>query len=176
MDATSWLKSLVEPVIVVGNGPLSRAVDESEGGSVIRFNNFELNAISGWKTTHWVTCAWTGVKDRPILTPFSPWTARCASAKRGREFFSVTGKTPIYTPNNNHVLKWFPMAYYQPWNNWPSTGFCLLSFLDCHGIIPTIYGFNGLKNGHYWNPSHQHDHQLTARREISIINKYFIKT
>jgi hypothetical protein len=167
-----WLSTLKHPIHIVGNGPLT--IPPKDEGSVVRFNNFELTQQSGWRVTHWVTCAWQNVKDRPISNPLSPWTANCISAKYGRSFQKNTGKPLIFTATNNHILRWFPNASSKPSETWPSTGFCFLALLDYHGIRDvTIDGFNGLKNGHYWDPNHRHDHQTTAERELQIISSGF---
>jgi hypothetical protein len=169
-----WLSSLNAPIYVTGNGPLR--LPPSDVGSIVRFNNFELSERAGWRVTHWVTCAWDNVKDRPLANPLSPWTSDWKSANRSGRFIETTGKNPVFTENNDHVLKWFPDAYQDPVNTWPSTGFCFLALLDHYGIKGlTVDGFNGLKDGHYWDPGHKHDHQSTADRELRIISSGFTR-
>ena len=174
MDIHDWLKTLKNPIHVIGNGPLVKNLKENTSGSTVRFNNFELSEEAGWKTTHWVTCAWSDVKDRPLFYPLSPWTKDSISAKYSKEFEKRTEKIPVFTETNNHILRWFPDAPHNPADTWPSTGFCflaLLNYFDFQDV--TIDGFNGLSGGHYWNPTHAHDHQNTANRELNIIQNEF---
>lgn len=174
MKLDDWINTLKGPIHVIGNGPLTKGLKENTIGSTVRFNNFELSGEAGWKTTHWVTCAWSDVKDRPLFYPLSPWMSSSASAKRANEFEGRVGKNLVFTETNNHILRWFPDAPTKPIDTWPSTGFCFLALLHYLEFTDvSADGFNALSGGHYWNPSHSHDHQNTAQRELTIIQNEF---
>jgi|SRR5690554_3362564 len=168
-NADEWLSSLREPIVVIGNGPMAPLV-ETAHGSVIRFNNFELNEVAGFRVTHWVTSGYKDIEARPLPCALVPWSEGSAAAKHCRAFVQRTKRRLLFTAHNAHILRWFPQAE-QSFRFFPSTGFCLLALLWYHQLFPRVAGFNGLKDGHYWNPAHAHAHQLTAPREIAIIRQ-----
>lgn len=147
MTADELLLSLPEPIAVVANGPVHEHGAEIDAHpSVIRFNNFWIRGFEdrvGSKTTVWcVNCCddvemrdWSG----PILCPFMEGeTDGCISAWRKRY-------GAICTPTTS----WLPRA--QELARRPTTGIVLLSRMVMHDRIVNAYGFDGNRNGHYWD-------------------------
>jgi hypothetical protein len=175
-DIENYFDTLVEPVQVVGNGPLTSSF-VWRGGSVVRFNNFELNDLSGYVVTHWIINGHSNVKSRPMpmafmpLCPYSPKHYRILV-----EFSQInfSGKPIICASDNSHVLFKFPEAN-KGYPYFPSTGFCFLSLLQIFKPSLNVYvnGFAGLKGGHYWNKEDRMDHQKTGEIELEwILNNY----
>lgn len=156
-DADAMLAQLPEPIAVVGNGPcVGHGYEINRAATVIRFNNFitdnKYDADVGSKTTHWCTNCWHDVTPRP-------WTG---------EMFTV------YTDgeqreNLDRWLGMYPHMRVPMGRSWhdaarevkaekPSTGLVVLARLLHHGKRPSVYGFDGLAGGHYWDPEHHHDH------------------
>jgi hypothetical protein len=156
--------------LVIGNGPLA-PIDFTQYSAIVRFNNYELSHEAGWCTTHWVTCAWFNVQERPMPYGIVPWSSTAPASYAAGSF-----KRPlVFTPNDDHIIRFFPFAFdYTEWTTqfWPTTGFCFLALLNYHGLTNyDITGFDGLKTGHYWDPNHKHGHNTTRDIEFALIRR-----
>lgn len=167
----------MEPVIVVGNGPISpkalKAIDRSSG-SVVRINNFELCREAGSRATHWVVSGYRNIEDRPLPCVFVPWTMHCRACLFVHLFRLKCKRPIVFAEDNNHIFTYFPDAG-NTWKNWPSTGFALIMWLRANTkIVPRIAGFDGMKTGHYWDPAHKHTHHVTGEAEWAILRQHCI--
>jgi len=167
-DPSKWLATLARPILVVGNGVLSAPVPEAEYATVIRINNYVLGGLSGSKVTHWVANGFRDIEPRPIRPVFIPWTRQLAQ-KRDKfvDDFSRLGSV-IYAEDDRHIHTCFPWAV-KIGRRFPTTGFCLLSWLKEHQCKFAVIGFDGMQTGHQANPAHRHGHLSTRERERSIL-------
>lgn len=172
MTTEELLRSTLRPPIaVVGNGPLGDwgAVIDAYA-SVIRINQFTTRGFelsSGAKTTHW--CVRFHVELPAVrphdLVPFTPY-ARTESRTWGHRtdlIFAGTSVTVHLKKRAPDLLVrrlWFIRDYHME-----TTGFALTVLLLELGFRPTLFGFDGLQTGHYFNPDHRHweGHKRTGR-------------
>lgn len=173
MTGEEWILTLKRPALVVGNGVLYRPIPESEYHSVIRINNYQLGGFSGEKVTHWATSGYKDIESRPIPLALIPWsTSFQRRAKRYDYLFGHrVGVEVAFTSSNQHILDWFPDIM-KGWKNFPSVGFCLLSFLSASRIRPDVVGFDGMRTGHHHNPSHVHGHYRTRESERLLMKNF----
>lgn len=176
-EAQRWLKSLVPPILVVGNGVLVSPLPEAEYATVIRINNYTLGGLSGDKVTHWVANGYPDIQRRDLGAVLIPWSTKM-ERKRGCPVESfqdrMRGIEIIYTPNDAHIRWWFPSAVYTG-KAVPSTGFCLLALLWQEGLVPDIAGFDGMRTGHQGDPDFKHGHSRTRVKEEVIMNGWRLK-
>ena len=152
-----WLKSLVDPVLVIGNGPIDESIIQKDWSTVIRINNYKLGYGTGDKITHWVTSCYRGKIESSWIEPHPGMVSMCPWPNPDADI----------SPNNyKHILAWDSNAI----NKLPSTGICLLSLLHFYGIEHTITGFDGLMTGHYWDPEHVHSGH---NPEQYLLNRYY---
>jgi len=166
---STWLDSLARPILVVGNGVLFTPVPEEEYATVIRINNYVLGGFSGSKVTHWVANGFRDIEPRPVFPIFIPWTRQLAK-KRDKfvDDFQARLGPVIYAEDDRHIHTCFPLAV-KIGRRFPTTGFCLLSWLKEHQCKFAIVGFDGMQTGHQANPAHLHGHLSTRERERSIM-------
>lgn len=187
-------RSLPRPIAVVGNGPIrnSHGAFIDQHATVIRFNNFRLQGCEskvGTKVTHWCM---NGVADGSATRSFwLRWAHRLLERQRNPGVQlnpHVDERVVVFTPRAfDYVLmansRWLlgiephfvadaSLLYaLQAEIPFPTVGFTTLYLL--HKFQPEIdvFGFSGLKGGHYWNPSHHHTrrHLDTAQRELDLI-------
>ncbi len=175
MTEKQWIKSLLRPILVVGNGPLAFPIPEGRYQSIVRFNNYALGGKSGTQTTHWVASGYKNIEPRPMHHVLIPW-ATSFQDRRVRYDLSFGGRINakvIHLADNIHIQMWFPSAF-SWWKQFPSVGFCFLSWLYNIGIRPDIIGFDGMRSGHEDNPNHRHGHRWTKQREWLIIRSHFM--
>ena len=168
--ADEWLGTLSRPLLVVGNAVLSRPVREDGFASIIRMNNYAVDARSGRKITHWVTSGYMNVKLPANFTgpAFIPWSREFNQLRPIRWDLEFAKRYPgrvIFTDSDAHLGGWFSKNAAEV----PSTGFCLLAWLVFRRVRGTLVGFDGMKTGHQSNPAHRHDHLFTRRKEWRII-------
>lgn len=177
MNSKQWLKTLVAPILVVGNSVLQSPIPDTEYASVVRMNNYVLGGHSGSRVTHWVVNAYQNIESRPVLPALVPWSLRCQQ-KRGNpgDVFlrRVGADNIIYLINDRHVQWWFPSSVIRG-KCFPTTGFCFLAWLHFHSIRPDIAGFDGMKSGHQGDPTFQHGHLKTRDREWFLIRKWGLR-
>lgn len=176
MHEAQWLKSLIQPVLVVGNGVLQRPVPESEYGSVVRINNYVLGGLSGERATHWVANGYQDIEPRPVTPVLIPWSAK-AQALRGNPgtLFFIHSPTAFYVSDDRHLKWWFPSCVING-KRFPSTGFCLLALLIMHRVTPDIIGFDGMRTGHQDNPTWKHGHVNSVKvREWAIVQQWHLR-
>lgn len=171
--ALKWLKSLgTSPVLVVGNGTLPEWLPQREGDfrTVIRINNFVLGGDAGERVTHWCCNGYKDIEPRDFQVAFCPWTPKLSAALYHKAFLEKWGEGHelVCAENNRHIMTHFP-KYSSDYKQFPSTGFCLLSYLHRHGIRAYCAGFDFFKTGHYWDPNHRHDHKRTRRLEEKFV-------
>ena len=171
-----WVATLAQPILVVGNGVLSKPVPEKDYASIVRINNFQLGGMSGERITHWVVSGYKNIEHRAFFNCLIPWSSHFQN-RRIRYDFSFgerMGVKVVYTDNNDHITQWFPAALMR-WKSFPSVGFCFLAWLNKKGIKPDIIGFDGMKTGHQDDPAHRHTHTRTRGREWAVIQSDFIR-
>lgn len=168
LSAAEWLASLIQPVIVIGNGPLdavriTRA--ELRNGSIVRINNWRLGGDAGHRCTHWATSAYSGqqaaswIEPRPLACALVPWPAdHPLACHRG---FDESRTQLLFADTAEHLALLPPL----PSGCVPSTGAALLLLLIHHGIDHDRTGFDGCVTGHYWDPDHRHDPAHRAERD-----------
>lgn len=154
-DAVEYLKSLPEPIAVVGNGPMmGRGAEIDSHPSILRFNNFVIEGYEshvGTKTTAWCTNCWKDVRKRP-------WDG---------EMFTIFHEDGLYEEQVGQWRGSYPHmrlpdgAWYAESNcqHKPTTGYVVLTKLAEFGKRVDAYGFDGMKTGHYWSPrpfAHKH--------------------
>lgn len=170
-EASSWLKSLSPPILVVGNAVLTAPIPEEEYPTIIRINNYVLGGLSGTKVTHWVANGYPDISHRPLSPVLIPWSLKMEK-KRGcpTDAFHkrMEGTQILYTANDTHIRWWFPSAVYTG-KVFPTTGFCLLALLRQEKLSPHIVGFDGMKTGHPDNPAFGHGHTRTRAREQALL-------
>jgi len=177
MNSKQWARTLVTPILVVGNSVLPSRVPEEEYASIVRINNYVLGGLSGSKVTHWVANGYQNIEDRPIRPVLIPWSLKCQT-KRGNPgdvFLNRVGKENIiYLLNERHVQWWFPSAAIR-FKCFPTTGFCFLSWLLFLNIRPDIVGFDGMQTGHQGDPTYLHGHSKTKLREWHLIRQWGLR-
>lgn len=176
LTETAWLQTLARPILLVGNGVLTRDVPDKEFSSVVRFNNFATLGMSGEKMTHWVTSGYKNIRYRPVSPAFIPWS-KDYQFRRVRHdlcFGKRVRVDTIHTENNDHILEWFPFAITN-WLQFPSVGFCFAALLKARDIPFNLIGFDGMKTGHHTFPEHEHEHQHTKVREWELLQEFAVK-
>ena len=171
-----WFRTLVPPVLVVGNGVLPCAIPEDDYQSIVRINNYRLGGNSGEKVTHWAASGYINIEARPVSPVLIPWSKdyQRRSNRYDLQFGSRIGTETVHLRDNNHILRWWPKANIR-WKYFPSVGFCLLSWLSIRRLYVDIIGFDGMTTGHEGDPSHKHDHEKTKVAEWVIIQREFIR-
>jgi hypothetical protein len=153
--------TLREPVAVVGNGPLTTAGSLIDGfASVIRINRFSTESyehLCGNKTTHWcVRFHQVLLEGLEHLQPFTPYCR--GESRRWKErndilFCAVpmSRRMKARAPEVSHRRLGFTLDRHVE-----TTGFALTVLLLDLGFRPTLFGFDGLKTGHYFDPGKKH--------------------
>lgn len=162
-----------DSLAIVMNGPMREDYGEEIDAcnSVIRFNVYQTKGYEkevGSKTTHWIVNGdHSVIKDQnlPALCPFPHYKYKSVQIYRFRS-------------------KWEPLIFTQfdyrksaPENMpYPTTGFTFLMMMLHLDRGPfTVYGFNGLQEGHYFNAKHTHSSRHSGNREFSHISKKYKK-
>lgn len=154
-DADELLRTLPDPVAVVGNGPVNGRGEEIDAHqSVLRLNDFHIVGYEmhiGSKTTAWCANCWEDVPKRP-------WTGEVFTHYTDNEQYGrISSWLGAYPHLRVPTMSWIePARVYKQAK--PSTGLVLLTRLIHHGKRVDAYGFDGMKTGHLWNPRHKHDH------------------
>ncbi|QDP54875.1 MAG: hypothetical protein Unbinned3891contig1000_73 [Prokaryotic dsDNA virus sp.] len=178
MNAEEWFDSLVAPVLVVGNGVLSRRVPDRDYQSVIRINNYWMGGRSGSKITHWCASGYKNVQNmRDCDVCLIPWSVEQnwdPDLRWDLGFGDREDVQAIHMNSNRHVDTWFPEARIVQ-RLYPSTGFCLLAALRQRNIEKHVIGFDGFATGHESNPEHMHEHGRTKRREWKLLNDVLVE-
>lgn len=153
-DADRYLATLPEPIAVVGNGPMMFKADRIDAhASVIRMNNWRTAGYEkhvGRKATCWYTNCFDNIERRAwpgdMITGYT-------DDEQPERLACWLGMYPHMHPPN---VSWFDDA--RKLKAHPSHGLTLLWRLIHHGKRVTAFGFDGMKSGHYWNPTHAHNH------------------
>ena len=146
---------LSQPIAVVGNARLrcrfGALIDAHK--TVIRFNDFQILGHEAWcgsRVTHWCTFGDT-TNNAPLpkchrvgLTPFSPFTRLAPESMDIKPHF----RNRMVFAAKSRRRELFPR---------PSTGFALLLLLEELGCPADVFGFDGFRSGHYYDPGHVHD-------------------
>lgn len=156
------LSSLENPIAVVGNGALRELGATIDSfSSVIRINQFQTESFeehSGEKATHW--CVRFHVELPPEhahLVPFTPYarTDTLNWCHRQDILFACE-------PMSERIRRWAPrilprrFGFVLRKKHLETTGFALTVLLLDLGFKPTLFGFDGLQTGHYFDPGHKH--------------------
>jgi hypothetical protein len=153
-DADDLLKSLREPIAVVGNGWIRHQHDAIESHpTIIRFNNFAdvgYEQHVGHRCDVWcVTCCGAvKFRDEPI-----PHVMTIATLEEQPGFIPAwLDRYPdMAVPRTSWISEARKAKQYNP-----STGITLLCRLIHHAKRFTAFGFSGLAGGHYWDPMYEH--------------------
>lgn len=163
-DADELLRGLPEPVAVVGNGPIKAGkgplIDSCP--TVIRFNNFRTEGFEhqvGRRTDVWCVGGgedvarreWTG----PMITTLSD------AEDPDRLSVWLAEYPHVHTPRESWAA---PLR--REWGQDPSCGLMLLNRLREMGKRIHAFGFDGNRNGHYWDRS---DRPIGHRNEKGIL-------
>jgi hypothetical protein len=146
---------LPRPIAVVGNARFHCRFGETINAyaTVIRFNDFQILGYEAWcgsRVTHWCTFGDTTNnaklprRHRLGLTPFSPFTRLAPESINIKPHFY---KRMVFAAKSR-LRDLFPR---------PSTGFSLLLLLEELGCPADIFGFDGFRTTHYYDPKHVHD-------------------
>lgn len=167
-DTGELLKSLPEPIAVVGNGPMvGMGAEIDSHPSVIRFNNFVIEGYErhvGTKTTAWCTSCWKDVEKRP-------WTDEMFTLfhEDGPYDEQISEWLGVYPHMRLPDEMWYLEAEYR-FSHRPTSGFVLLNKLAEFGKRVDAYGFDGMKSGHYWNLkpfAHSHNGEAKALSQLA---------
>ncbi|MGA8498476.1 MAG: glycosyltransferase family 29 protein [Xanthobacteraceae bacterium] len=159
---------LSQPIAVVGNARLrcrfGALIDAHK--TVIRFNDFQIlghEARCGSRVTHWCTFGDT-TNNAPLpkchrvgLTPFSPFTRLAPESMDIKPHF----RNRMVFAAKSRRRELFPR---------PSTGFALLLLLEELGCPADVFGFDGFRTGHYYDPGHVHDPVHSAGEFDYLLN------
>lgn len=171
VTGTELLRSLAQPIAVVGNGAMRGMRDAIEAHrTIVRFNNFAAGHESdvGHRCDVWcVNChpnlryrEWAG----PILSVVSRQDQPADTERWARRYpQTVFAET-----------SWIAAARaVKPTN--PSTGLTLAHRLLLLNRRFACFGFDGLRSGHYWDASHRHTHpdELTALMKLAGMGVIF---
>ena len=182
------------PIALVGNGPVTQEYGEliDRHATVIRCNNFRISGYEcqiGGRTTHWCI---HGIVDAAYSLP--PWR-RMLSQFSGRR--RVEGIIPNPHVDENvisYCTKAFDCLLVRRFKkslsmDLPSIEdasllypivepipFATLGFSAAYLLLQfqpriSVFGFTGLKGGHYWSKTHRHlaSHKTHASRELDLI-------
>ena len=172
MHTEDIISGLVGSIAIVGNGQLGhygKAIDKHD--TVIRINNFRLSRyrqLCGSRTTLWCTHVQayarqsTKMQNIPAINPATQAQSQIGIFKK-------------YHAKITYARKSFDTLGVES----PTTGFLLVLLAVKIGKKVDIFGFDGLKTGHYWNPKHIHvkKHkdglkELNILREISLVRMH----
>jgi hypothetical protein len=180
MTTEELLESTLRPsVAVVGNGALGGVGTVIDAfASVIRINLFRTSPferLCGQRTTHW--CLRFHVElppDRPAgLIPFTPY-ARPEARRWGDRadiIFARTSMTDLLKKRAPEVLVTRGVSR-ATWHA-ETTGFALTVLLLELGFTPTLFGFDRLATGHFFEPSHRHwEGHRKAARELAYFKEW----
>lgn len=167
MDTETFLRMLPGPIAVVGNGPQKdNSAEIDSHTSVIRMNNFQWSPEVGLKISAWFTNCWQDVPARdfgvPVFTVF-----HCMDDNgRPLKWRSQTGIMDLIMPSR----QWSEEVR-QCKRRKPSSGLTLLWAFETLQIPCSAYGFAGLKDGHYWDADHKHDHpsEVEALKSLRVV-------
>jgi hypothetical protein len=141
------LKSLPQPIAVVGNGSMKRRYGEliDSYATVIRMNNYRIQgreADVGRKTSLRCTTGWPDIEVRNQYLEFTPFT-HTAKESSHLSSYQNQGAAPVITANTDiHPLL--------PDIPHPSVELALLTLMAQLGIGADVFGFNGGKTGDDW--------------------------
>lgn len=141
------LRSLPQPIAVVGNGFMKRRYGEliDSYATVIRMNNYRIQgreADAGRKTSLRCTTGWPDIEVRNQYLEFTPFT-HAAKESSHLSSYQNQGAAPVITANTDiHLLL--------PNTPHPSVELALLTLMAQLGIWADVFGFNGGKTGDDW--------------------------
>ncbi len=169
-DADALLKSLPQPIAVVGNGVIRSRHDEIESHrTVIRFNDY---ADLGYErhvghTIHvWCVTCCGNVKFRTWPHPVQVMTI----ATLAEQPVDLPRWLERYPDMGVPAESWIRDARGFKGAN-PTTGLTLLLRMLMHKLDFTAFGFDGGRSGHYWNrkadPWHSHGDEFAAILKLS---------
>lgn len=155
------LSALREPVAVVGNGALGRvggAIDSH--ATVIRINRFATaghEEFCGTRTTHWCVRFHVPLRDMPRdLCPFTPY-CRNESREWNRRTDILFARERLAVRLGQRAPDIQSRCFGSTLDRHEeTTGFALTVLLLDLGFRPTLFGFDGLRTGHYLAPGHRH--------------------
>lgn len=139
------LKSLPQPIAVVGNGVMPRRYGEviDSYATVIRVNNYRIpgrEADAGRKTSLRCITGWPDIEVRNQYLEFTPFT-HAAKESSHLSSYQNQGAAPVIAANTDiHPLL--------PDIPHPSGELALLALMAKLGVEADVFGFDGSKAGH----------------------------
>jgi len=152
-------------IAIVGNATpkqdFGELIDSYE--AVIRINNFRtagFEKLVGTKTDCRCTSGWRDIEHRNEHPEFSPFHANAVESSNLPTFNAANARPVLAARMDVHP--------FIPETSKPSTGLALIQLTTQLGIPVDLFGFDGFKTAHYWQPDTQF-HTTHSRSEFNII-------
>lgn len=166
--AEDILSSCPEPICVVGNAVINDKLGDiiDSFATVIRLNNFVIEGFEecvGNKTDIRCVNTWNDLENRNEHLEICPFHISLPEAANYPNYLKKN-VIPVYFAKSNihNFIDEIPN---------PSTGFALIQLLVNLGKEITLFGFDGFKTNHYWDP----DFSLNTTHKIGEIDYILLR-